>query len=140
MEQAPRVRYADLVGLALRPVHPVYIARAWRHFVGAFGEERLHDSADVGNIFFLEVMVRREIKPTITKAFSLFELNVIGLSTLEEVHGLQMKREEIISRFNLMLSQKVPDVVLFPKAAAHDTDNPRFILLSFLHHRQWSAC
>merc|ERR1711998_28153 len=110
-----------LVGFALGPVHPLDLPRAGRNFAAA-GEEGLRDSTNVLDILLLEVVVSRKIEAAVSEALGFFELNIVRLSTLEEVHGLHMKREEIIPRLDLMLPQEVPKVVLLSKALARDTD------------------
>jgi len=98
-----------LVGLALGAVNPLHLTRAWRD-LSATSEERLRHATDVLDILFLEVVVRREIEAAVSKTLTLLELDIVCLSTLEEIHGLHMEREEVIPRLDLMLRQELPEV------------------------------
>jgi len=127
-----------LPGLALRPVYPLDLTRAWR-YLAVLSEEGLHDVADVLDILFFEIVVRREVEAAVSKTLGFLELNIVRLRTLEEIHGLHMEREKIIPRLDLMLPQEIPEVVLLSEARTRNTDNPRFIRLALLHHGQRGA-
>jgi len=66
-----------LIGLALGPIHPLDLTRAWRYLAATVfaGKEGLDDSTDVVDIALFKVVVRRKVEAAISKTLGFFELN-----------------------------------------------------------------
>merc|ERR1711869_70416 len=64
---------------------PTDLTRAWR-YLAVLSEEGLHDVAHVLDILFFEIVVRREIESAVSKTLGFLELDIVCLSTLEEIH------------------------------------------------------